>query len=74
MECIGVGNTGMSKPKVAETIIRAWHLLLSSRVPHTVLFLTISIFAVPNLHQIGDLEVSLSVETNLFSLDFPQNF
>lgn len=71
MECIGVGNTDTGKPKVAETIIRALHLLLSSRVPHTVLFLTI--FAVPN-HQIGDLEVSLSVETSLFSLEFPQNF
>lgn len=72
MECIGVGNTDTGKPKVAETIIRALHLLLSSRVPHMVLFLTIFIFAVPN-NQIGDLEVSLSVETN-FSLDFPQNF
>lgn len=49
-------------------------MLLSSKIPHKVLFLMISIFAALNLYQRGDLEVSLSVEINLFSLEFPEKF
>lgn len=71
MVCVGVRNTNKGKSKVAEIVIRTWHLLLSSRVPQVVLFLTISIFAALNLHQLGDLEVSLSLEVNLFR--FPIN-
>lgn len=59
MECVGIGNTDTSKSKVAETVTRDLHLGLSSKIPYSVPFLIISLFATFNLRQIGDLEVSL---------------